>query len=130
MLEVRREYGEPFSDVVKGFAEMGYSQRLTAEVLGFNLSYFRQLLKRFGLLAAFNRPQRDLVKDCRPGGKGRARGVRSPRSPRYSDRDLLQEVRRYHDIALFDTMSDVALCTVQRRFGTFSAAVEAARSGP
>lgn len=128
MLEVRREFGEPFVEVVRGYAAMGYSQQMTAQVLGFNRSYFRQLLQRFDLLGCFNRPQRELVKVCRPGGRGCQKGASRPRAPRYSDEELLAEVRRYPVSTLFEAMSDVSVSTVYRRFGSFPAAVHAAHS--
>lgn len=74
LLAVRKEFGEPFVDVVRGFAEMGYSRRMTANVLNFNLSYFRALCTRFDLHRHF-KPQGKMRRDCKGGGVGWPKGV-------------------------------------------------------
>jgi len=74
MLQVRREYGESFCDVVRGYAELGYSRRLTAAVLGINVGYFRQLCSRFDLHRHF-RPQALMRPDCKGRGRGWPVGV-------------------------------------------------------
>src|SRR5690242_16404655 len=96
MLEVRREFGEPFADVVRGFAEMGYSRTATAQALGFNLPYFRTLLTRFDLHRHF-KPQREQRPECR--GKGTKKPgmmvggrVRNGGKRKYTDEHLLQLV--------------------------------------
>ncbi len=61
---VRKEFDEPFRDVVKGFAEMGYSRMATAEILEFNLSYFRTLCVRFDLHKYF-KPQKEMRDECK-----------------------------------------------------------------
>jgi len=43
---IEAEYDEPFLDVLRGFAAMGYGCDTTARVLGYHASTFRQLLKR------------------------------------------------------------------------------------
>lgn len=73
MLRIRREYGESFCDVVKGYAELGYSRTLTAAVLGINLSYFRQLCSRFDLHRHY-KPQGEMRRDCKGGGGGWPKG--------------------------------------------------------
>ena len=73
MIAIRYEYGEPFSAVVSGYADLGYSRRMTASVLGINLSYFRQLCTRFDLHKHF-RPQVEMRRDCKGGGKGWPKG--------------------------------------------------------
>lgn len=40
---IEAEFGEPFWDVVEGFAEMGYSRRQTAEILEIQYSTFARL---------------------------------------------------------------------------------------
>ena len=42
---IEAEFDEPFDEVIKGFAEMGYSRRAVAEILEINLSYLRLLLR-------------------------------------------------------------------------------------
>src|SRR5699024_5318407 len=46
---VEAEFEEPFSDVLQGFADMGYGCDSTAAILGYDKSSFRRLLKRKGI---------------------------------------------------------------------------------
>lgn len=46
--EIEEEFGEPFKDVVLGFANDGYSVNATANILGCNPSSFRRLIERKG----------------------------------------------------------------------------------
>jgi hypothetical protein len=43
---IEQEYGEPFVDVLTGFAAMGYGIDTTARVLGYDTRGFRRLLQR------------------------------------------------------------------------------------
>ena len=43
--EIESEFDEPFWDVVKGFAEMGYSRRATAMAIGYNQRSFCELVR-------------------------------------------------------------------------------------
>ena len=125
--QVRRKFHEPFRDVVKGFAEMGYSRRATAEILEINLSYFRQLCTRFDLHKYF-KPQSEMRPECRSrsskGGwpKGKPRNV--PR--KYSDEYLLSLLRKHPDLTYyqFEHLAPVSASTIQRRFGGWSRARE------
>ena len=122
LLQIRKEFDEPFIDVVKGFAEMGYSRAATAKILEFNLSYFRQLRTRFDLHRHF-KPFKDLREDCRSGGgRGWPKGRARPRRQKYTDEQLLAEVRKYPNFSLFTTMADVDMKTIYRRFGSFTEA--------
>lgn len=38
--EIEKEYGEPFADVVRGYAEMGYSRSDVAGILGYSRPHF------------------------------------------------------------------------------------------
>ena len=69
MMAIRKEYGEPFQEVVKGFAAMRYSKTATAQTLGFNLSYFRQLLTRFNLHDYFYPKGKEQNESCRAGNR-------------------------------------------------------------
>ena len=116
---IEKEFDESFDEVIKGFAEMGYSRRALAEILEINLSYLRLLLRRRGLNDLF-KAQSEMRRECRSaGGKGWPKGKKRNRSPRYSDAELLAEVRRYPVSTTFAAISDIALTTVQRRFGGF-----------
>lgn len=112
---VEKEFDEPFNDVIRGFAIMGYSVRALADILKFNRSYLSEVIKKRGLGRYFKR-QRDMVKECRPGGKGWAKGVKRPYNPRYSDDYLLGLVSLWPNYSDFRTFAPVDYSTVTRRF--------------
>lgn len=123
--QIRREFGEPFRDVVTGFASMGYSRRATAEILEINLSYFRTcLLPRYAPGAPW-KERRDLRDECKPrpssGGwpKGTKRGMSQRRPRRYSDEYLLSLLRAHQDLTYqtFEGLAPVSSSTIARRFG-------------
>lgn len=124
---IEAEFDEPFDEVIKGFAEMGYSRRAVAEILEINLSYLRILLRRRGLNDLFL-PQSEMRRECRPpGGRGGwPKGKPRNRPPRYSDEELLAEVRRYPNSTTFTAIADINISTIFRRFGTFRKARELA----
>ena len=67
---IRREYDEPFKDVVIGFAEQGNSILLTARTLGISSTWLRNLCVRFDILKNF-KPQSHQRETCkRNGGRG------------------------------------------------------------
>ena len=118
LMAIRLEYGEPFVDVVRGFAEMGYSRRATAAVLDLNLSYFRQLLVRFDLGRHFL-PQSQMRRECKGAGTGCPKGTSRPRAAVYSNDQLLAEVRRLPSYSLSRHLGTVNVSTVQARFGSW-----------
>ena len=129
MALIRKEYGESFKEVVRGYAEMGYSRSFTASTLGINLSYFRQLCTRFDLHRHF-KPQGQMRRECRQGTNstgGWPKGKPRPRPPRYSFDEILAEVRKYPVSTLFESMSHISVSTVHRQFGSFTNALRAAQ---
>jgi hypothetical protein len=120
---IAKEYDEPFADVVIGFIEMGYSQRTVALVLNVNRSHFRSLCKQHQILF----PARPRRRDCQGQGKGWPKGKPRFRAPKYSDTQLLNELRKYPISTLFQTMSDIDISTIYRRFGSFRSARQLAR---
>jgi hypothetical protein len=71
---IRQEYGEPFRDVVRGFAIAGNSKTLTAKVLGMDIHHFYDCCTSYGLHQYF-KPQAEMNELCRGGWqKGRSRG--------------------------------------------------------
>jgi len=74
LLEIRKEFGEPFVDVVKGFAEMGYSKTATAKILGIANRYFRDVCRRFDLNKFFPKTASERRRECRGGGIGWPKG--------------------------------------------------------
>jgi hypothetical protein len=113
--QVRKEFDEPFRDVVKGFAEMGYSRSFTAKVLEINLSYFRQLCTRFDLHQYF-KPQSEMLLECKPKGKGWPKGKKRKRREKYSNNQLLYAVKKYPFYDEFILSAPMAASTVKRRF--------------
>lgn len=63
---VEAEFGEPFADVLQGFADMGYGCDTTAKLLEYCPSSFRRLLKRNGI--AIRWPTSDRRISTRPPG--------------------------------------------------------------
>lgn len=113
---IEDEFDEPFNDVVRGFAIMGYSRRATAEILEINLSYFRQLLTKHDLHKYFKK-QKDMRAESRSGGcKGWWKGKKRKFTPRYSDGYLLELVAKYPHWADFMSMAPVSFSTITRRF--------------
>jgi hypothetical protein len=120
--QIRREFDEPFRDVVAGFAQMGYSRRATAEILEINRSYFVQhLLPRYANDVTW-RPQREMRKECRPPGRGWPKGVPQKRRPRYSDEELLRLVAKCDTANQFTGFTGIWSSTVVHRFGSWSKA--------
>jgi hypothetical protein len=67
---IRKEFDEPFRDLIKKFAADGYSKTATAEILEINRSYFYQyLLPRYVPDAEWKK-QADMRDECKPKGKG------------------------------------------------------------
>jgi hypothetical protein len=121
LLEIRKEYDEPFVEVVKGYAEMGYSRAATARVLGFDPANFHRVCTRFQLHPYF-KPRVELRDDCTPKGKGWVKGKKRNRGNQYTEAELLAEVQRWPTTTLFMRHSLISLSTIIRRFGTFKKA--------
>lgn len=58
---VAREFGQPFTDVVLGFAADGYSVNATGLILGYNRGSFYNLMKKWGWLDKFDKGQKTLA---------------------------------------------------------------------
>ena len=76
--QIRKEFGEPFKDIVRDFAQMRYSKRCTALTLGITTSYFNVYLKRYAPDVQFP-ARKDFNEACIPKGKGYPKG--RPRGP-------------------------------------------------
>ena len=115
--DIEAEFDEPFYDVVKGFAIMGYSRQATAAILEINLSYFRELCVKYDLHRCFKK-QKDMRPECRKGGgKGWPKGKKKPFKPRkHTDEALLAEVRKWDTFSTFCTFASAHPSTVTRRF--------------
>ena len=88
--QIRKEFDEPFRDVVAGFAKMGYSQTAAASACDVARSTFQYHVQRFGLCKLFNRS--NYIPACkshpRKGNEGKRKQV-------YSDETLLSILRKY-----------------------------------
>ncbi len=122
---IRQEFGEPFRDVVHGFAVMGYSKRATSEILGWHRQTFLTYCQRYAPDAPW-KPQRDQRRECRGQGKGWPKGKRREKPLKYTDGELLAILRKYPDLTYcqFSNLAPVAASTIARRFGTWNRARE------
>lgn len=131
--EISAEFKETFPEVVKGFAAMKYSRRLTAKTLGINYSYFRQLCTRFKLHQFFH-TQRNQIDECRgknvTGKRGWPKGKKRNKPIVYSDQEILQEIRKYPTMVKFQAYAKMHPSTVVRRFESWQKAKEAAGLRP
>lgn len=92
--QIRREFNEPFRDVVAGFALMGYSRRSTAEILEINRDYFFKTLLPLYAPDAPWKSRKDMRDDCkRKQGGGWPKGAKRPKA--VSDHELLAILRLY-----------------------------------
>lgn len=72
--EIRKEYDEPFTQVIRGYARLGYSERATAEAMEMNKQTLHRWLNRFDLHRYFDR--RNYNESCIPRGKGWPKGLK------------------------------------------------------
>lgn len=129
LLEIRKEFGEPFVDVVKGFAEMGYSKTATAKILGIANRYFRDVCRRFDLNKFFPKTASERRRECRGGGIGWPKGKpRETSHNKITDTEILAEVAAFPNLRLFRARARFDDRTVRRRFGSFKEAVAKAQS--
>jgi len=124
---IRKEFDEPFKDVIHWFARMGYSKKMTSEILEINRDYFwRTLLPRYAPNAEW-KPQVDMKSDCKPHGKGWPKGKERLKPQKYSDQELLSEVLKYDTAERFDNMAIPSVSTVIKRFGSWNRAKRLAK---
>lgn len=120
--EVRNEYGEPMSEVIKGYALMGYSKRATAEAMGIERKTLDAWIRRMNLnhhfhLDNYNRSCRAIHHHIRNDhAEGRPRV--------YQDSDLLSCVAQCPQYWRFNAQMEgfPAGTTVIRRFGSWERA--------
>ena len=70
-IRIRKSFGEPPSDVIRGFAKMGMSKRLTAGAMGITTQTLLRLCRRWDIKFA---PQSEMVDQCKPHGTGWPKG--------------------------------------------------------
>ena len=71
---IRKEYDEPFPEVVKGMAKLGYSKLATMQTLEFHSQLFRKLLTHYDLHGHFDK--RNYNEDCKAKPWGNKNAVR------------------------------------------------------
>lgn len=119
-LEIRKEYGESLSEVIRGYARMGYSKRATSQAMGITLPALLLWCMRLGLDGCFSRLNYN--ESCRPLNKeGWPKGKPRHKRKRYSDSDLLALVSLFSTADSLDQADGFpASTTVLRRFGTWN----------
>ena len=115
---ISEEFGSPTVEVIRSFAESGYSKRLTAGALGIS----RPTLIRFASRHDITFPDRSgMIDVCNPGRKT---GPRCGRQRVHSDEFILDCVRQARTSR---QLRGVAIRTVLLRFGSWSEAKRLAR---
>lgn len=109
--KIEAEFEESFSEVIIGFAKMGYSRRTTALACEISHYWMNQLCKRFGLDNKF-RQQKDMIDVCRSGyTKGR--------KSKYSKEYLLSLRRLEETCKEFEQRTGISGGTIRYRFGSW-----------
>lgn len=117
--QVRKEFGEPFRDVVNGFALMGYSKAATAEILEISRDYFTKHLLPVYAPDAPWKPQKDMRPECKPRGKGWPKGKPRNKPQKYTDEELLALVAKYPSFTEFRDKAEPNMGTIYNRFGSW-----------
>jgi len=123
--KIRKEFNEPFRDVVAGFAQMGYSQTAAASACEVPRSTFQHHVQRFGLCELFDR--KNYLPECkshpRTGNEGKRKQI-------FTDGHLLTILAAHGDIGRdrFDYLQKAPCAsTIIKRFGSWSDAKRLAR---
>jgi len=123
--KIRKDFAEPFRDVVAGFALMGYSQTAAADACEVARSTFQYHVQRFGLCGLFDR------KNYRPECRGYNRkGRKGKRAPIYTDDHLLEILGQYGDISrerFNERQGQPCADTFCKRFGSWTGAKRLAK---
>jgi hypothetical protein len=124
---VRKEYDEPFRDVVKGFGVMGYSRKATAETLRISKSYFNSLCATYNLDKHF-KARKEYLPVCKPPGHKKGKRILQPQ--RYSDWYLLSILAGYSPRITAERFNQLqgkpCADTYCRRFGSWKQAKQLA----
>lgn len=113
---ISAEFDAPTIDVIKSFAESGYSKRLTAAALGIGRSTLLDYARRRGIVF---KNRKELRPECKPvhGGKGGWPKGKTRNNPiRLSDAYILSCVR---EADYGPQIRGVSLSTVCKRFRTW-----------
>lgn len=121
-LAIKKEYGDPLSEVIKGYARMGYSMTATAGAMDISMCALRAWVKRLNLRHLFD--ARHYNSSCRPRGKGWPKGKPNPlaRAQVWTDEQMLACVASWSGSAAQFRNADgyPAVSTVLRRFGSWN----------
>ena len=70
---IRAEFNESPSQVIRGFAQMRMSKRLTAGAMGITTQTLLRLCRRWDIKFV---PQSEMLDQCKPKGKGWPKGLK------------------------------------------------------
>jgi len=78
-VRIRQVFDESPSQVIRGFAAMRMSKRLTAGAIGITTQTLLRLCRRWDIQFV---PQSKMVSQCKPRGKGWPKGKKRPFAPK------------------------------------------------
>lgn len=119
-LDIRQEFGESMSEVIKGFARMGYSMTATAQGMGISRCAIGRWVRRLGLRYLFERANYNEM--CCPKGRGWPKGKPRVKVQRWTDDQILASVAA-HPVSFYAYRELGGLPsgeTVIRRFGSWN----------
>jgi len=70
---IRKDFNEPPSQVISGFAKMRMSKRLTAGAMGITTQTLLRLCRKYNIQFV---PQSEMVEQCKGKGKGWPKGLK------------------------------------------------------
>lgn len=129
--EIRKEYGEPMSEVIKGYALMGYSMSATAQAMEISIWAFSRWVTRLNLKHYFNRMNYNDA--CKPFNRKRGwpKGKHRNKPNKWSDAELLAWVamsKSFHKHREGEGDGRPMGSTILRRFGSWNRAKELAKA--
>ncbi len=88
-IRIRQEFGEKPSKVIRDFAAMRFSKRLTAGAIGITTQTLRRMCRQYGINFV---SQGEMVSQCKGRGKGWPKGRTRPWAPKPWKRQAAGEV--------------------------------------
>lgn len=124
-----KTYNQPFEEVIKWYASLGYSKAATAIALSFNRRYFFQILAKLGLNRLFDPKKYNISCRGRGHGKGWPKGKSRKVERKYTDDQLLNHVRKVRVAWIAEECGPPNKSTIIRRFGSWNKAKQLAFGG-
>lgn len=116
LIRIRNEFDAPPSQVIREFAAMRYSKRLTAGAMGITTQTLLRLCRKHNIEFV---AQCDMVKQCKGHGKGWPKGKPRKQRFRYTQEQLLSLRLVKESCREFEQRTGMPSSTVIRRFGTW-----------